>query len=151
MRVDTKLVILLVLCTLLVATIYTSSTTDVKAKPKLPTRSKTVCHFTRDKTEGQCCYSEGDGKGTITDYCADCFYNQGLDEWYACTDYVAQPGPPGGTLPPPSQPPQSVQPPPIQPPKSLLPPSTQQICPDGSAPDANGICPPVTQGPKETQ
>ena len=26
-----------------------------------------------------------------------------------------------------------------------------KTCPDGSAPDANGICPPVTQGPKETQ
>jgi hypothetical protein len=30
--------------------------------------------------------------------------------------------------------------------ESIKPP---KVCPDGSSPDANGICPPITQGPKE--
>jgi hypothetical protein len=32
----------------------------------------------------------------------------------------------------------------------LAPPPSTKTCPDGSAPDANGNCPPVTQGPRES-
>ena len=34
-----------------------------------------------------------------------------------------------------------------QPPRDIAPP---KVCPDGSAPDANSNCPPITQGSKET-
>jgi hypothetical protein len=88
-----------------------------------------------------------DAAGKVdSDYtvCQKCFYGAdgGLLD---CRTYTA-PGP-GGNIAAPNPVANAPPPPPPQPPKNAPPPSTEQTkCPDGSAPDANGKCPPVTQG-----
>jgi hypothetical protein len=78
-----------------------------------------------------CCQTETDQNGLEVKYCTDC---QNSTPPYNCGPrHIASGG--------------SGNPPPPQPPKNAPLSSTQQTtCPDGSAPDADGKCPPVTQG-----
>jgi hypothetical protein len=75
-----------------------------------------------------CCQTTS-GNNILITYCTDC----------KDTEPPSDCGPryeshEGGSVTPPVV---STEPPPVAPPKS---------CPDGSSPDANGVCPPVTQG-----
>jgi hypothetical protein len=91
----------------------------------------------------RCCYSEYDSDNGLPKnfqtWCKNCNDEEGslvCGNWYPSTS-THNPSPPSAGV---------KQPPPLQPPKKAPPLSTEQTtCPNGSAPDANGKCPPVIQ------
>lgn len=82
----------------------------------------------------RCCDTQTDEEGIGITWCTICQMDPSGDVHDCGPRYQLGEGPVNPTVPPTNE-----QPPPPQPPKSALPPST--ICPDGSAPDANGNCP----------
>jgi hypothetical protein len=126
-RHSLKISINLVLISLLVITLIFSSTSSfyVFAKKKIVKSSGYVCssHDTGlapGKT--RCCETFDYSDKTFATYCTDC------DD----TSPPSNCGPRFEVRQPGSEPPTNVAPP--------------KVCPDGSSPDANGVCPPVTQG-----
>jgi hypothetical protein len=125
--------ILVVISFLTVALIF-SSATDVLAKPRKPLYS---CRPIFDTNKVRCCSDLSYtvlGSVQVITYCTTCTNtsppsNCSERECVRGCDLVAKVSPPSNT--------------PTPPPKSALPPSTK-VCPDNSAPDANGKCPPVT-------
>lgn len=81
--------------------------------------SEPVCTYNTSKTLSRCCWSD-DGQ----DFCLDC--KKRKNGTWGC----------GSVYPFNAQLSPTVQTPP------------SKTCPDGSTPDVNGNCPPVTQGPK---
>jgi hypothetical protein len=143
---SSKQPVTLVLITFLLVILIYSSVAKFNASAKPKNYNDILCTKNRSPNPGginyECCYFTNllpDGKPgqQSHEYCADCQLKP--DGSYACGDYHpvfrTTENPPSVGL--------------AQPPTNALPPSTQQqatTCPDGSSPDANGKCPPVTQG-----
>jgi hypothetical protein len=102
----------------------------------------------------RCCQAEWDedAAGNILNaklVCQDCHYLNGENVGCAPPYEVSKNVGPLKPLPPSAG---FEQPPSPQPPKNAPLSSTQQTtCPDGSTPDADGKCPPVTQGDRDSK
>lgn len=156
-----KVAVLVVITFLLVVLVYSSvAKFDALARQKKPT-SDITCNKKLDLNTGkwdgssyQCCYWSLDSQGHAQNYfCADCSTAaDGVS--LACNDYhsvFTASGNPTNALPPSNNtstvPPESIFKMPPGTTNVLPPPSLQEqqppiTCPDGSTPDANGVCPP---------
>ena len=149
----------LVVITFLVVILIYSSVAKFNASARPKNYNDILCTKNPSPNPGginySCCYFTNllpDGKPgqQSHEYCADCQLKP--DGSYACGDYhevfqtignppsVGLAQPPSAALPPSS----ATSPPSESPPPTNQQPPTTATCPDGSAPDANGNCPPPT-------
>jgi hypothetical protein len=133
-----KTVILVIISFLTVALILSSlSRSDVVFAKSNITYGEVQCENYGDFTV-KCCQNQTDtSTGKTTRYCTTC--NKTNPPSNCSPRYVEAEGLSNPTTLPPTN---ELPPPPPPPPKNVLPPSSTITCPNGSAPDANGNCPP---------